>query len=191
MVRTRVGYTGGTTPEPTYHHLGDHSESVQVDFDPAVVSYRELLGVFWDLHRPTHPSGSRQYMSAVFYHDKTQQRLALTVRDELQMQIGATIYTQILPTEQFYSADNYHQKYYLCQDRELMAEFGCIYPQEQDFIDSTAAARLNSFAAGYSSQVRLLSEINQYGLPEAAREKLFAIVTNRIVVTGQGIRGNG
>jgi len=122
---------------------------------------------------------SRQYMSAVFYHDETQHRLALAVRDELQAEIGATIHTQILPLKRFYLAENYHQKYYLRHTPELMAEFERMAPQAQDFIDSTAAARINGFVAGYGSQATLLSESDGYGLSERGKERLFALARKR------------
>ena len=76
MIRTRVGYTGGTLENPTYHHLGDHTESVQVDYDPARIDYAALLDAFWQGHNPAASSFSRQYMAAVFYHDETQRQLA-------------------------------------------------------------------------------------------------------------------
>ncbi|MDZ7761250.1 MAG: peptide-methionine (S)-S-oxide reductase [Desulfovermiculus sp.] len=68
MVRTRVGYSGGKKPNPTYHDLGDHTETLQVDYDPEAVSYPKLLEVFWESHSPEQSALSRQYMAAVFYH---------------------------------------------------------------------------------------------------------------------------
>ena len=76
MVRTRVGYAGGTKDNPTYHNLGSHSETIQIDYDPVQISYEELLRVFWDSHLPIFPPFSQQYKSAIFYHDENQQRLA-------------------------------------------------------------------------------------------------------------------
>jgi len=70
VVRTRVGYTGGSTKNPTYHSLGDHTETVQIDYDPTQISFEELLDVFWDSHRPTQRAWSRQYMAAVFFHNE-------------------------------------------------------------------------------------------------------------------------
>ena len=77
MVRTRVGYAGGTKKNPTYHDLGDHSETVQMDYDPTVISYTKLLDVFWDSHDPSLPSDSKQYMSIIFYHNDKQKELAI------------------------------------------------------------------------------------------------------------------
>ena len=80
VIRTRVGYTGGTTVDPTYHDLGDHSETIQIDYDPTQVSYQALLDVFWNSHNPTTRSWSRQYASAVFYHSDEQKKLAMESR---------------------------------------------------------------------------------------------------------------
>ena len=76
MVRTRVGYAGGTTDNPTYYKIGDHSETIQIDYDPSVISYRQLLDVFWNGHNCTLRSPTRQYMSIVFYHNEQQRQLA-------------------------------------------------------------------------------------------------------------------
>jgi len=95
--------------------------------------------------------------------------------DELQAMIVGTNHTQFLPAERFYLMENYHQKYYLRNSPELIAEFERLTLQAQDFIDSTAAARINGFVAGYSSQAMLLSEIDKYGLSERGRERLFAL----------------
>jgi peptide-methionine (S)-S-oxide reductase len=62
---------------PTYHSLGDHSETIQIEYDPEQISYEELLDIFWSAHNPTARPWSRQYASFVFYHDETQRELAL------------------------------------------------------------------------------------------------------------------
>src|SRR5262249_18399740 len=72
VVRTRVGYTGGTSKDPTYYSLGDHTETLQIDFDPTVITYEQLLEVFWHTHNPCAQPWSRRYMSTVFYHGESQ-----------------------------------------------------------------------------------------------------------------------
>ena len=71
MVRTRVGYTGGTDDSPTYERLGDHTESVEIEYDPSRLSYQELLDIFWASHTPTLEPYARQYMPAIFYTQRT------------------------------------------------------------------------------------------------------------------------
>ena len=152
--------------------MGDHTESVRIDFDPAVISYETLLKHFWEGHDPTDSTNYRQYMSAVFYHDDEQRRLAEASRSDLSVRMNVEIRSRILPVKAFYSAEDYHQKYYLRQDRELMGEFSRIYPRVEDFVNSTAAARLNGYSGGYGTLARLEAEIGSFALSEGAREAL-------------------
>ena len=118
----QVGYTGGTTKNPTYRDVcgGDtgHAEAVEVTFDPAKISYEQLLKLFWDMHNPTTPNrqgpdvGS-QYRSAVFFHTPDQKATALAVKEQLEKagKYKAPIVTQIAPAATFYRAEEYHQRY--------------------------------------------------------------------------------
>lgn len=174
MIRTRVGYTGGTRANPTYRALGDHSEAVEIDFDPTVVSYGDLLEIFWKSHDPGSRSPSRQYRSSIFYHGEEQRRLALESRNEKEAGIGK-VYTEILPATTFYPAEAYHQKYYLRQRLDLLRELQKIYPGEKDLVDSKAAALINSYLAGNGSCAATRSELKELlppGNGERVRELL-------------------
>lgn len=172
MIRTRVGYSGGTKKNPTYHDLGDHSETIQIDFDPTQVSYEQLLDRFWKAHDSTSRSWSRQYRTALFFHNAEQRRLALESRDREAARIKGKIRTEVLPATEFYPAEDYHQKYYLRQDFVLGNEFRFIFPSERDFRNSTAAARVNGYIGGYGTIKALQEELDQLGLSEAGRRKL-------------------
>jgi peptide-methionine (S)-S-oxide reductase len=176
VVRTRVGYAGGTKENPTYRDLGDHAETIQIDYDPTVVSYEELLGVFWSSHSPTARSWSRQYMSIVFYHNDEQRRLAMETRDREAARVGGEIYTEILPASEFVLAEAYHQKYQLRQVPDLMGEFRTIYPGDDDFVASTAVARVNGYLGGNGTCEGLREQVNSLGLSEAGSEKLLRMV---------------
>lgn len=122
VVGTRVGYTGGTTVEPTYEDVctdrTGHAEAVEVTYDPVRVSYDDLLGVFFDNHDPTTmnrqgPDEGSQYRSAIFYHSPEQQAAAERVVAE---RTAARVYprpivTQIVPAVAFHPAEEYHQRY--------------------------------------------------------------------------------
>ena len=73
---TRVGYAGGAKEDPTYRSLGDHSETIQIIYDPEIISYNELLDIFWQSHNPSLGSFTRQYASIIFYHDDNQKKQA-------------------------------------------------------------------------------------------------------------------
>ena len=118
-----VGYGGGTMLNPTYTQVGTqktgHAESIQLMFDPSVISYREILEIFWSLHDPTQfdregNDVGNDYRSAVFYHTETQLKIAEKVRDSLDQSgmFKSAIVTEITPFSNFYKAEEYHQDYY-------------------------------------------------------------------------------
>jgi len=179
VIRTRVGYSGGTSPKPTYHRLGDHSETIQIDYDPKVISYQDLLEVFWRSHNPAGQSWSRQYMTAVFYHHEEQKRLAEETRDQAARRLGQKIKTQILPLTGFHWAEDYHQKYYLRMVSDLAGELLAVYPNSNDFVSSTAAARLNGYVSGCGSPAQLEGEIDGLGLSERSQKRLRSMVSGR------------
>jgi peptide-methionine (S)-S-oxide reductase len=121
VVKTRVGYTGGRTADPDYEQVCSgttgHAESVDVWFDPRVVSYSDLLNAFWSMHDPTTRDrqgwdfGS-QYRSAIFVHDSEQERLAIASRDAHQPAFARPIVTEISSASTFYDAEDYHQRYF-------------------------------------------------------------------------------
>lgn len=138
MLRTRVGYCGGTTRQPTYYSIGDHSESLQVDFDPARVSYLDLLKLARAEGNFGGRSFSRQYRSVIFFHNEEQRQAAL--------QTGLT---PVEPVGEFTRAEDYHQKYYLKQSA-LAREFYRMFPEGDQFTDATAVARANAIVGGHA-----------------------------------------
>jgi peptide-methionine (S)-S-oxide reductase len=174
-----VGYAGGSKPNPTYHDLGDHSETIQIDYDPTQISYQELLDVFWSSHSPTARPWSQQYASIIFYHNQEQKRLAEASLEREAAGLGNEIYTQIMPFEQFTLAETYHQKYRLQQDPALLREFRALYPQDEDLINSTAAARVNGYLGGYGTLATLQDDLEDLGLSPETQEKLLELSSSR------------
>lgn len=123
VVETAVGYTGGETANPSYEEVcggrSGHAEAIQLRFDPARVSYDELLEVFWDLHDPTTlnrqgPDVGTQYRSAIFVHDAEQEAAASASKQRLEQsgRYRDPIVTEILPAATFHRAEDYHQQYF-------------------------------------------------------------------------------
>src|SRR5581483_7142158 len=123
VVSTRVGYTGGTTSNPTYHEVctdrTGHAEAVGVEYDPAKISYEALLEVFWENHDPTTlnrqgPDVGTQYRSAVFVHDGEQESAARKSKEDLQRsgRYSRPVVTEIAPAPTFWEAEDYHQEYF-------------------------------------------------------------------------------
>lgn len=178
MIRTRVGYAGGSEENPTYYDLGGHTETVEIDYDPARISYEELLDIFWDSHNPARPALSVQYKSAIFYHDEEQKRLALESKARLEAELNATIFTEILPYSRFHLAEDYHQKYYLRNVPDLRKEMTAIYPDVNNFVNSTAVARVNGYLGGNGDIEILRQEIDGYGLSPAAKQRLLEMAAS-------------
>ena len=175
-MRTRVGYTGGTTENPTYRNLGDHIETVEMDFDPSVISYEDLLGVFWASHDPAVRPWRRQYMSAIFYHNDEQKRWALGTKDAEAARRKGRVQTEILPASRFHLAEGYHQKYALRGSPELMKEYEAIYSSLHDLLASTAVARVNGYVGGYGTCEALREQLGELGLSPSGRKRLAEMV---------------
>jgi peptide-methionine (S)-S-oxide reductase len=122
VLGTRAGYIGGSVPNPSYEqvcgHRTGHAEAVEVDYDPARVSYDELLTVFWEEHDPTQlnrqgPDVGDQYRSAIFVHDDEQEAAAQASKAQLAQsdRFRRPIVTQIAAAPTFYPAEDYHQQY--------------------------------------------------------------------------------
>ena len=123
VLDARVGYTGGTTEDPSYREVctgrTGHAEAVEVDFDPERVSYEALLDVFWAMHDPTTldrqgPDVGSQYRSAIYVHDAGQDAAARASKDRLDAagRYPAPIVTEIEPAGPFYIAEEAHQRFF-------------------------------------------------------------------------------
>lgn len=120
---TRVGYTGGTTPDATYEQVcggtTGHAEAVEVLFDPAVVTYEDLVELFWQIHDPTTlnrqgPDIGTQYRSAIFFHDPEQEQTARASKERLEAsgRLSRPVVTEIEPAGPFHQAEDHHQQYF-------------------------------------------------------------------------------
>ena len=167
-----MGYAGGTSKNPDYAHIGDHTETVQVDYDPAKISYSQLLDFFWQSHDPAGSSWSRQYLNAVFYRDEHQREMAMASKNALEQKTGAAIQAEILPLRSFTLAEDYHQKYTLKRYADLTHEMSRLYPDHRDFVNSTAVARMNGYLGDNGTLEQLSREIDLLGLSPAGKKIL-------------------
>ncbi|MFO7795377.1 MAG: peptide-methionine (S)-S-oxide reductase MsrA [Promethearchaeati archaeon] len=130
VISTTVGYSGGDFENPTYKDVCSgktgHAEVVRVEFDPFIITYEDLLDVYWSIHDPTQLNRQgfdigEQYRSIIFYHSEEQKEKALESKEKLEKskRFKKPIATKIEPVKEFYRAEDYHQKYIQkqCQTR--------------------------------------------------------------------------
>jgi len=185
-VRTRVGYSGGKQPKADYHDLKDHTETLQIQFDPTVVTYRQLLEIFWSSHDYVTPI-KKQYKSVIFYLDdeqKAEAEATFKLVEEGKLgnpeHKGKPVLTVIEPATQFHVAEVYHQKYQLQCNHEVIKHLR--YTSVHDITEDPVAARLNGYLAGYGEQETLLSEIEAWPLPFLVKFHLLRGVVGRGIV---------
>jgi methionine-S-sulfoxide reductase len=122
VIDTQVGYTGGSLPNPTYDDIctgkTGHAEAIQIVFDPAKISYEDILTFFFRMHNPTtlnqqHNDIGTQYRSAIFYRDEAQKTIAEKVIAAVNAsgQWKKPVVTQVVPAQEFFTAEDYHQDY--------------------------------------------------------------------------------
>lgn len=151
VVRTTVGYSGGSKPNPEYRSFGDHAESVQVEYDPRLISFGELLDIFWSSHDPRQvfgqgPDVGNQYRSIIFVNGTEESRMASVSKEQEQTRSRSSIVTtQILQLGAFHPAEPEHQKFELKQNTFLLQLIGNL--PEEELERSNLATKLNGYVA--------------------------------------------
>jgi peptide-methionine (S)-S-oxide reductase len=172
VIRTRVGYAGGEKENPTYRSLGNHTETFQVDFDPSVLSFEQLVTLFWESHNPCSAGGSTQYKKIVFYHSPEQKKTIEATRAAIEEKRGEPVRTEIRKAPTFWSAEDYHQKYRLRSRKNLMAIFNEIYPDGASFRDATLTMRVNAFLANQFSREDMKAAVQASDLSDDQKARL-------------------
>ena len=168
-----MGYAGGVTASPTYRAIADHSEAVEIGYDPSRIGHAELLDELFEGHAPrVGSSRSRQYRSAVFVRDADERAGAEAALARAVQRVGHPIAIAIEDAGPFWLAEAYHQKYRLRSSPKLWAALTAIHPELDDLLHSTEAARLNAWVAGYGGEAELTRELDAMALPAEARAEL-------------------
>ncbi|ARM75579.1 peptide-methionine (S)-S-oxide reductase MsrA [Acidianus manzaensis] len=121
VISVKPGYSGGHVPNPTYEDVctdkTGHAEVVQITFDPSIISYKEILEIFFAIHDPTtlNRQGNdvgTQYRSIILYHNEEQRKIAEEMIKEVEKELGKKVVTELKPFEAFYEAEDYHHNFY-------------------------------------------------------------------------------
>ncbi len=178
IIRTRVGYAGGTLDHPTYRQLGDHTETVEMDYDTRILSLENLLDVFWNNHNPFNINEykGRQYQSLVLYRGQNQLNVIQKVMKIREEQGKEKPDTEIAPYNRFYPAEDRHQKYYLKRYPNAIEELSNLFPSPQELTNATLAARLNGLAKGYTNLHSILDEIRTWPISEEEKGNMLHLI---------------
>lgn len=170
---------GSQRPNPSYRAMHGATEAVQVEFDPAKTTLDALLDAFFRMHDPVRGSRSAQYKSALYPHGEAQERAVRAAVAREGERRGERLATAVEPGKpsDFVVAEGYHNKFYLRQDKKLLAALAV---DEAALIDSHVAARVNGFVGGHGSREQLEDEIESYGLGEEARAVVMARCSKRL-----------
>lgn len=173
---TEVGYAGGDMPDPEYKNMGDHTEAVQIHYIPDIISFEELVEMFFDTQTCPHLNQSNQYRSILFYGDDEERNIILKIMEKKEKEMGGKFDTDIRPFKNFYAAENYHQKYYFKRIRKLYYDMKEIYNKEKEITMSTAVGHMNGYVHGHGNYELLKEEIHELGLTEEGNDLLIAFV---------------
>ncbi|SFM22904.1 peptide-methionine (S)-S-oxide reductase [Paenibacillus sp. 1_12] len=179
VIRTRVGYAGGTAIDPTYRQIGDHTEMLQIDFDSEKITFEELLDVFWNNHNPININDykGRQYRSLLLYADEQQKEAIQRVIRKRKALGKGEPETEVASYSQFYLAEDKHQKYYLKRFPNAIEKLSTLYASEEDMNNSTLAARLNGLAKGFTNMEHIKNEIREWPATPDSRELMINLIS--------------
>jgi len=137
---------------------------IQLEYDPRQTTFRNILEFFWAYHDPYSAKAcSRQYRSLIFYHTDEQRMVAMTSLRERERITGKKLPTLVIPAQEIFIAEDYHQKYLLQKQGWLLAELGL--EETEDLVNSMVAARLNGYTNGYGSKENFIAEKDSLKLP--------------------------
>lgn len=161
--------------------MGDHTESISIDYDPANLSFEEFLGHFWSAHHCERNHPSPQYRNVLFFRNEAQRDAALASREVYARTRGlkvGKVATEIRAATEFTYAEGYHQKYYLTRHKDLRGFLESCYPAAKELADSTVATRLNAFLGSGMDRdwEAFLDELPAYGLPESLEASVRTMV---------------
>lgn len=152
IITTRVGYAGGTTKNPSYRNIGNHIECIDLKFNTEIITIEKILDLFFKSHDPTIKY-KRQYISAILYRTPEEY---LTIENYMSnFKSEQKIVTELIQTNEFTPAENYHQKYFLRKQSKILNELNLI---NDDIIDSPLATKLNALCAGFGVVEELLKK---------------------------------
>ncbi len=181
-MRTRTGYAGGTSTSPKYQDVGFHSEVIEIDYDPSKISYEALATLFFESHNATSRPYYQRVKSLLFFRDETEKDIAQKIIEQqkkIAVQRGLLVYTELKPYDVFYLAEPEHQLKALKAETSLYSELLEMFGDESKLQNSILGSKLNAFLYGFGDRSDIESVLNQSGLSEASKLRIWEIFNQR------------
>jgi len=157
--------------------MADHTECLEIDFDPQVIGIEDIVHHFWSSHNPNRGNyKGRQYLSILLFRDAEQKEMIERVKDSLESSMVDKIDTEIASYRGFTLAEERHQKYYLKRYPKAMDRLAAYYETHEQLVNATLVARLNSFVKGYGTLAALKEEMAGWNIPGETKGKLVELV---------------
>lgn len=179
VLRTRVGYAGGNSTNPSYDNLGNHVEVFEVDYDPEILSYATMVELYFTTYDATARPFSQRVASVIYYRNKDEQVIAEQIKSSLEAASEEGIFTILRPIDTFYLAEEKHQLSYLKQEVSLYAELQVMFDEEDQLLLSILASKLNGFIAGYGHEEDFEHVLSKSSLSQASLDRLRTIRSNQ------------
>lgn len=158
--------------------MGDHSECVEIVFDPHIISLEKIVQHFCSIHNPNRANyKGRQYLSIILFENAEQEQIVCKIKGEIETRLGESIQTEIAPLQKFTLAEDKHQKYYLKRYQKAFITLLEYYGSHESFTNSTVVARLNGFVKGYCSLSNIKNEISSHP-SEEKRSELISLISS-------------
>jgi len=181
VLRTRVGYSGGKSSNPSYKVVDLHSEVVEIDYDPDVISYAELIDIFFNAHNETLRPYDQRVKSLIFYRNEVEYEIAKTKIDAIRKNTdkNESVYTELKAFEILYLAEPEHQNRSLKLEPSLYSELKQIFKTEDKILFSILASKLNGYIYGYGTLEEAQTLLESSGLSEASKQRVFDVIKSR------------
>jgi len=179
VLRTRVGYSGGDLTQPSYDNLGNHVEIFEVDYDPDLISYADLVELYFVFYDASMRPISQRVKPVIYYRTDEEYTMATKIKQVIEAQSEDGIFAVIEPFEIFYLAEAKHQLSYLKQETSLYGEISQIFENDDQLILSILASKLNGFIPGYGNPEELAAIIEDSGLSQQSMHRIDEILASR------------
>ncbi len=177
-----MGYSGGKSPNPSYKVVDFHSEVVEIDYDPQIISYGELIDIFFEAHNETLRPYDQRVKSLIFYRNQDEHEIAKAKLNQIRLTTpeDESVFTELKAFEIFYLAEEEHQNRSLKLEVSLYDELTQIFETDERILLSVLASKLNGYIYGYGTEENAERLLEMSGLSQTSKDRVREVIDNRL-----------